>query len=55
VYARVLHIYIYNWLNIKRAILEATKESLGYKPIEKKTWIRTWTEELKQTTDRKEK
>jgi hypothetical protein len=36
-----------NWLNVKQAILEATKESLGYKPIKKKTWIRTWNEEPK--------
>jgi hypothetical protein len=36
-------------LKIKHAILEAAKESLGYKPIKKKTW----NEELKQTIDRK--
>jgi hypothetical protein len=29
-----------NWANIKEAILEAAKESIGYKPITKKTWIR---------------
>jgi hypothetical protein len=40
-----------NWLKIKHAILEAAKESLGYKPIKKKTWIRTWNEGLKQTID----
>jgi hypothetical protein len=42
-----------NWLNAKQTILEATKESLGYKPIKKKTWMRTWNEELKQIIDRK--
>jgi hypothetical protein len=33
--------------------LEAAKESLGYKPIKNKTWIRTWNEELKQIIDKK--
>jgi hypothetical protein len=42
-----------NWLNIKHAILEAAKGSLGYKPIKKKTRIRTLNEELEQIIDRK--
>jgi uncharacterized protein (DUF1697 family) len=40
-----------NWANIKEAILETAKESIGYKPT--KTWIRTWNEELKQIMDKK--
>jgi hypothetical protein len=35
-------------LNIKQAILEAAKNSLGYKPIKWKTCIRIWNEEQKQ-------
>jgi hypothetical protein len=42
-----------NWANIKEAILEATKESIGYKPTKNKTWIRTWNEELKQIINKK--
>jgi hypothetical protein len=42
-----------NRVSIKQATLEAAKESLGYKPIKKKTRIRTWKEELKQIIDRK--
>jgi hypothetical protein len=30
-----------NWANIKEAILQAAKESIGYIPTKKKTWIRT--------------
>jgi hypothetical protein len=41
------------WANINEAILEATKESVGYKPTKKKTWIRTWNEELKQIINTK--
>jgi hypothetical protein len=40
-------------LNTKQAILEATKESLGFKSIKKKTWMRMWNEDLKQITDGK--
>jgi hypothetical protein len=40
-----------NWLNIKRVILEEAKEGLRYKPIKKKTWIKTCNEEQKQIID----
>jgi hypothetical protein len=33
-------------------IFKATKESLGYKPIQKKTWISTCNEELKQIIEK---
>jgi hypothetical protein len=42
-----------NWLAIKQEILEVARESLGYKTVKKKTWIRAWNEELKQILDRK--
>jgi hypothetical protein len=42
-----------NWANIKEAILEATKESIRYKPTKKEIWIRTWNEELKQIINKK--
>jgi hypothetical protein len=29
------------WLNIKNSILETAEESLGYKPIKNRKWLRT--------------
>jgi hypothetical protein len=36
-----------DWQNIKAVVLTAAKESLGYKSIKNKNWIRTWNEDLK--------
>jgi hypothetical protein len=34
-------------------VLTAAKESLGYKSVKKKNWIRTWNEDLRAIIDGK--